>query len=135
MKDKQRLRFFIGSICLLLLVMVFLFQKINVATYLGMHDVNAVFIVNRCIRFLLNDLFAMGLIYVLFQEKKYILFSIAVQVAEVALILLPYFVIKIYFMTYNGPLISFLHRLVMNPILLLLLIPAFYYQRNFRTVK
>jgi exosortase F-associated protein len=78
----------------------------------------------------LNDAFTIGLIYALFVEKKYVIFSLYVQLAGVVLFLLPYYVLKIYFPTYNGPLISFLHRLILNPVLLMLLIPAFYYQRR-----
>lgn len=85
--------------------------------------------INRTIRFLLNDLFALGLIYALFVQRKYLLFAIWVQLAGVFLFLIPYFIIKLNYPSYNGPLINYLHRLILNPTLLLLLIPAFYYQR------
>ena len=50
-----------------------------------------------------------------------------VQLAGLVFILVPYLVLKLGFDAGNGPLVSFLHRLVLNPTLLLLLIPAFYY--------
>ncbi len=112
------------------LVTVFIFQQTDVAKIMGSEatSINR-FIVNRTIRFLLNDLFAIGLIYALFVEKKYVVFSLWVQLAGVVLFLIPYFILKINFPSYNGPLINYLHRLILNPTLLLLLIPAFYYQR------
>jgi exosortase F-associated protein len=120
----------IGLLSLTGLVIVFLFQRLDVATMLGVGgaDINR-FLVNRTVRFLLNDAFAIGLIYALFMERKYVIFALYVQAAGVVLFLIPYFVLKLYFQSYNGPLISFLHRIILNPTLLMLLIPAFYYQR------
>jgi len=124
-------RIVIGVLSVAGLILVFLFQQIDVASLLGVGDLKTTrFFVNRTIRFLLNDAFALGLIYSLFSERKYVIFALYVQVAGVFLFLIPYFILKIYFPHYNGPLISFLHRLILNPTLLMLLIPAFYYQRQ-----
>jgi exosortase F-associated protein len=112
------------------LLMVFLLQRIDIATVMGAKDTMWRFIVNRSIRFVLNDGLAILLIYALFQERKYVLFAVWVQLIGLLFILIPYFIIKFNFPRYNGPLISFLHRLILNPTLLLLLIPAFYYQRR-----
>jgi exosortase F-associated protein len=112
--------------------LVFLFQQINFAAFWGVTDTAGKFIFNRTIRFVLNDVFTLVLIYSLFFERKYVVFAIWVQLIGLFFVLVPYFLIKINYPTYNGPLISFLHRLVINPILLMLLIPAFYYQKNFR---
>jgi len=125
------LRIFIGVLSVIGLVLVFLLQRVDIATMIGVGDAAIDrFLFNRTIRFLLNDALTLGLIYALFVERKYIIFSLYVQVAGVVFFLLPYFILKIYFPTYNGPMISFLHRLVMNPTLLMLLIPAFYYQKH-----
>jgi exosortase F-associated protein len=112
------------------LLAVFLFQNVNLAALLEIADKRWVFIFNRIIRFIINDVLAIILIYALFVEKKYVVFSIYVQLAGMIFILLPYFVFKFYYPAYNGPLISFLHRLIFNPTLLLLLIPAFYFQKE-----
>ena len=123
-------RVVIGIFCVSGLVAVFLFQRIDLAGFLGFETAINKFLINRTFRFLLNDTFAIGLIYALFRERKYVVFSIYVQLVGMVLFLLPYFVLKIYWPRYNGPLISFLHRLILNPTLLMLLIPAFYYQRR-----
>lgn len=123
------IRIVVGVISIVGLVAVFIFQRWDVAALFNIETPIYRFLFNRTIRFLLNDAFAIGLIYALFRERKYILFAIYVQVAGVILFLLPYFILKLYFPGYNGPLISFLHRLILNPTLLLLLIIAFYYQR------
>jgi exosortase F-associated protein len=126
-------RIVVGIICVSGLIGVFVFQRVDIAGALGVasEPINK-FIINRSIRFLVNDALAIGLIYALFKERKYVLFAVYVQVAGMVLFLFPYFVLKIYFPKYNGPLISFLHRLVLNPTLLMLLIPAFYYQKSLK---
>lgn len=123
-------RILIGIICVSGLVTVFLFQQFDIAGLIGVHEKVSRFFVNRTIRFLLNDALALGLIYALFRERKYVVFALYVQIAGTFLFLVPYFILKIYLPRYNGPLISFLHRLILNPTLLMLLIPAFYYQRQ-----
>ncbi|MFN3841570.1 MAG: exosortase F system-associated membrane protein [Cyclobacteriaceae bacterium] len=115
---------------LLGLLLVFLFQRIEIATALGVQDNMWKFVTNRSIRFILNDLLSLLLIYGLFPQRKYVLFAIGVQVFGSVFILLPYFILKFEYPSYNGPLISFLHRLVLNPLLMLLLIPAFYLQNE-----
>jgi exosortase F-associated protein len=120
-------------LCAAGLVFTFIFQRFDTATYFNLADAPIhKFIINRTMRFFLNDIFAIGLIYALFPEKKYVIFSIYVQVVGIFLFLIPYFILKIYWPSYNGPLINFLHRLILNPILLLLLIPAFYYQQRIK---
>lgn len=129
------IRIVAGLLAVVGLAGVFLFQQTDVAAAAGFQDAPPIhrFIINRTVRFLLNDLFALTLIYALFLERRYVLFAVWVQVAGVFLFLIPYFVIKLNFPNYNGPLINYLHRLILNPTLLLLLIPAFYYQKMSRT--
>lgn len=122
-------RWIVGAICALGLVLVYLFQRFDLASGLGVTGSLNRFFLNRSVRFLLNDALAIGLIYALFEERKYVVFALWVQLIGVIFFLLPYFMLKSYYPSYNGPLISFLHRLILNPTLLLLLIPAFYYQR------
>jgi len=125
---KQRI--VIGVLCCLGLLVVFLFQRVDVAAAIGVSNTGiARFLVNRTIRFLANDAFAIGLIYALFATRKYVVFAIGVQLFGVVAFLIPYFILKLYYPAYNGPYLNFLHRLIMNPTLLLLLIPAFYYQK------
>ena len=123
-------RIFLTVLAVAALVVVFLFQRIDIGAMVGIENTSWRFVANRSIRFLLNDALAIVLIYALFQERKYVVFSIWVQLFGMVLILMPYFIIKFKYPYYNGPLVSFLHRLVLNPTILLLLIPAFYYQRK-----
>ena len=131
MKQLYKVRFVLAVVSVSGLMLVFLFQRQDVALLLGAEDHFWRFIINRSIRFILNDALAILLIYALFYERKYVVFSVWVQLFGMVFVLIPYFILKFNFPSYNGPLVSFLHRLVLNPTLLLLLIPAFYYQRRY----
>jgi exosortase F-associated protein len=128
-------RILLGSMAVAGLLLVFLLQRTDVAAVIGVKDSMWRFITNRSIRFLVNDGLAILLIYALFQERRYVVFAIWVQLFGLVFVLIPYFIIKFNVPSYNGPLISFLHRLVLNPTLLLLLIPVFYYQRKHEPTK
>ena len=128
-------RIVIGILSIAGLVTVFLFQQFDVAGLIGIAEKGSRFFVNRTVRFLLNDALALGLIYALFRERKYVIFAMYVQIAGTFLFLIPYFILKLYLPRYNGPLISFLHRIILNPTLLMLLIPAFYYQKQVEKSK
>jgi exosortase F-associated protein len=130
MARQRELRIALGALAVVGLVLVYLFQRVDVAALMGMEGHYTQFIVNRSLRFLVNDGLAILLIHALFFERKYVLFAVWVQLLGMVFVLIPYFILKFYFQGYNGPLVSFLHRLVLNPTLLLLLIPAFYYQRR-----
>lgn len=131
MSQRHRLRLALAVISVAGLVLVFLFQRLDVGAMLGIESNFGRFITNRSIRFLINDALAILLIYAIFYERKYVMFAVWVQVIGMILVLFPYFILKFNYPGYNGPLVSFLHRLVLNPTLLLLLIPAFYYQRRY----
>lgn len=132
MQNQRNIRFLIGVLSVTGLVLVFLFQRTDIAGAVGVEQNMWKFVMNRSIRFMVNDVLAILLIYALFAERKYVLFAIGVQLFGLVFVLIPYFILKFNYPGYNGPLISFLHRLVLNPTLILLLIPAFYYQRNTR---
>lgn len=134
MVDKKNYRIILGLAAVGGIVFFFIKQRYDFAGNLLLIDHStAKFIVNKTIRFFINDLLAIVLIYALFAKRQYVLFAFWVQLLGVFFLLLPYFILKIIYPVYNGPLISFLHRIVLNPTLLLLLIPAFYYQQqNFK---
>lgn len=111
------------------LLAIYLFQQVDIARLMDIASPAWKFVLNKTFRFLANDFLMIGLIYALFDERKYVIFALWVQLAGFIFILLPYFLLKLGFHAGNGPLISFLHRLILNPTLLILLIPAFYYQR------
>lgn len=118
------------------LASVYLFQRDITALTLTL-DLSSygAFALGRIIRFLLNDLFTILLIFALFPQRKYVYFAILTQFFGMIFLLLPYLGLKYFYPDYNGPLLSFLHRIILNPLLLMLLIPAFLYQRQKESEK
>ena len=123
-------RWLIGIGSLVALIVFYVFQRINIASLIGIDGKTATFLFNKTFRFVWNDVLMIGVIYALFAQKRFVYFALAVQVFGILFVLLPYFVLKLYFHAGNGPLISFLHRLVLNPTLMILLIPAFWLQNR-----
>lgn len=93
---------------------------------------HAVFIVNKTIRLILNDMACVLLIFVVFPGREYLRIAFYVFAIELCIILPIYLIIKL---TMEGaseissPLLSQVHRLIVNPLLMFLLMVGFLYQR------
>jgi len=125
------LRWVVGVIALSGLIAVFLFQRIDwSAWFLDERTPTQTFMINRGIRYICNDIFATLLVLALFGSRKFVIITLYAQLAGLILILLPYLVLKAYYPGYNGPLLSFFHRLVLNPTLIYLLIFFFWQQKT-----
>ena len=87
------------------------------------------FIVNKVSRYLLNDGFSMMLVYGLFYQLHYLRFIFYIFLFGL-LVLVPSYLI-LYLQAPEGfsSMLGHLHRIIFNPVLMMLLIPAFYYQR------
>ena len=127
-------KIFLGSVAVSILAMVYIFQRYN--PFSADVDANTVFIVNRTIRLIFNDFACFILVYIFFEHKKYLRLSFLVFLVELLIILPLYFVLKL---TIEGPteisspLLSQLHRLIVNPTLMILLMAGFVYQKFFVT--
>ncbi len=110
---------------------LFEFRLPQLVDYTAMEDIPTIpFIVNKVLRYLLNDLFSIAIIYGLFYERKYARFAMYVMFFGL-FVLVPIYII----LFLNQPagfssMLTHLHRIVMNPVLMMLLIPAFFVQRK-----
>lgn len=115
-----------------ILVVVYILQRVNFAGLLGNFHPNVIFVINRTTRLIVNDLACLLIIFGLFRERKYLKVAFGVFLVELLVILPLYFGIKL---TLEGdseissPLLSQVHRLIVNPMLMILLIAGFCYQR------
>lgn len=81
-------------------------------------------------RYGLNMLLSLGLIYVLFKDKMMIRFVFLLYlIAFVCLLFLFFFVIYLYGAE-NNFLLFYIRRFLIQPVFVLLFIPAFYYQKQ-----
>ena len=119
---------------LALLGSVYLFQRMNYLELLtGSGATPALdFIFNKTVRLIINDLGCIILIYALFQERKYLRVAFVLFCIELLILLPAYLTIKLSLegtSEISSPLLSPIHRLIVNPMLMIMLIVAFYYQR------
>lgn len=125
-------------ISLVLLFMVYVFQRFNYAGLLSTTGMgfftspNGIFITNRTIRLIINDALCMLLMLALFDNRLYLRIAFRVFLFECFVLLPLYLYFKI---TWEGPseisspLLSPVHRMIVNPLLMFILIGAFYYQQ------
>jgi len=123
-----------------ILALVYIFQQVSYAGLLNsllpeslsiLHP-NTVFIVNRTLRMIINDTACMMLIWGLFKEIKYVKVAFLVFCVELLFILPLYFIVKLKLegpTELSSPLLSQIHRIIVNPLLMVILIIGFYYQK------
>lgn len=115
---------------------VYVFQRINLAVLLGDFHPNVVFVINRTARLILNDVACFLIIFALFRENKYLKIAFWVFLFELLVILPVYLLVKLSLegdSEISSPLLSQVHRLIVNPMLMILLIAGFVYQRLVKT--
>ena len=81
------------------------------------------------LRYLLNTVLSLLLIYTLFQDIEILKFSIILYAFFLILLLGMFVVILNYFQDWNW-LLFYVRRFIIQPIFVLLFIPAFYYQQQ-----
>jgi exosortase F-associated protein len=128
-----------GGIVGLILVYVFQLQLFydpfqviipnNVAD-LNLEINTSAYILSKVLRYILNDGFALLLIWGLFGNKRYMRFAMLVFLFGLVVLLPLYLVLTLHYYASAYAFLNHLHRLVLNPVLMMLLIPAFYYQRR-----
>ncbi|MEX1240466.1 MAG: exosortase F system-associated protein [Cyclobacteriaceae bacterium] len=131
LQHKFWLRLGILATGLTILILVYIFQRINLAGLLGDLRPNVNFIINRTARLILNDLACFLIIFAIFRESKYLKIAFWVFLVELLIILPVYFAIKLSLegdSEISSPLLSQVHRLIVNPMLMILLIAGFFYQ-------
>jgi len=116
------------------LIIVFLFQQTDIIYVVTQQHQDSFlqFSVNRAMRLLLNDIFMLMLIAAWFMDKSITKLALVIQLFDFFILLPLYLFFKL---TLEGtseissPFLSQFHRLIVNPTLMILLIPGVYFQR------
>ncbi|MBX2898821.1 MAG: hypothetical protein KF775_04200 [Cyclobacteriaceae bacterium] len=127
------------SAALLGLLIVFVFQRFNYAhtwnsivpQVLEFNTPNQQFIFNRTVRLVINDCLCIILIWQLFNKPFYLRISFIIFLIELFVVLPIYFFLKLSLegaSEISSPLLSHIHRMIVNPLLMFLLIIGFIYQ-------
>lgn len=130
----------VGLIIALIAVRAFLeplfYDPLNVyfkSDYLNLDFPELVYLkyfTHTSIRFATNTFLSIGIIYLLFQNKSTFNFTLKLY-AAIYIILISFLFEELMFNLSNGYLFLFyVRRLLIHPIILLILLPAFYYQQQ-----
>ena len=116
------------------LIMVFLFQQSDFLGWLISKEQHpyVYFSFNRGVRLLLNDLLMLALLAAWFNSRSVLKLAVVVQLIDFLVLLPLYLIVKLTVegdLEISSPLLSQFHRLIVNPTLMILLIPAVYFQR------
>jgi exosortase F-associated protein len=123
---------------LLGLFLVYLFQRIDylgaVAKGLGMPEFSETvsFVVNRSTRLIVNDLLCIALVSLFFNDPRFSRLAFWLFVVELLVLLPLYLVIKLGAegpSEISSPVFQPLHRLIVNPLLMIILIAGMHFQR------
>jgi exosortase F-associated protein len=133
-------RLLIGLFAVLCLALIYLFQRVNYfeAITAGLHistsgwSPTLVFVFNKTLRLILNDFACFLLILAIFRHRKYLHAAFFLFLVEIGILLPLYFVLKLNLegtSEISSPLLSQIHRLIVNPTLMVLLMMGFVFQK------
>jgi len=81
-------------------------------------------------RFYLNMVISLGLLYVLFDDRKIVKFSIFLFMLLGSVLLISFFFVLTFFAEESKMTLFYIRRFLIQPIFILLFIPGFYYQKR-----
>lgn len=86
-------------------------------------------IFNVFLRYLINSIISLLIIYVVYLKKEWFVFSLWVYIVCFFVFLIPFYLMIVNYEQENYLLVFYVRRFLIQPILLLLLLPAFYYHK------
>ena len=86
------------------------------------------YIFNLFIRFFINTIISLSILYVIFINKSIILFSAKIYFFTFLILIASFFLVIKYQLIDGYLVVFYIRRFLIHPIILLLLVPAFYYQ-------
>jgi exosortase F-associated protein len=81
-------------------------------------------------RFTLNTILSLGIIYVLFKDIQMVKFALVLYYFFFMILIITFFFIIYYVKGQNNLALFYVRRFIIQPIFLLLFVPAFYYQKQ-----
>lgn len=83
-------------------------------------------------RFYLNSVISLFLLYVIFNDGKMVKFSILLYMILGSILMISFFFVLNFFGEESKMTLFYIRRFIIQPIFILLFIPAFYYQKQIR---
>jgi len=85
---------------------------------------------NLFFRYVINTIISLAIIYLFFQKKQLVLFSIKFYAITFIILSIAYFILLKTEFSSGYLLVFYIRRMLIHPIFLLILLPAFYYQKK-----
>jgi exosortase F-associated protein len=80
-------------------------------------------------RFLLNSILSLGILYIIFKDKQMIQFASFLYFFFFVILIVGFFSVLHFHENQNNLLLFYVRRFLIQPLFLILFIPAFYYQK------
>ncbi|MBW4359750.1 exosortase F system-associated membrane protein [Flavobacterium taihuense] len=81
------------------------------------------------LRFFLNTILSLGVLYTIFKDKEMIQFAALLYFFFFLILIIGFFLIPHFYANQNNLLLFYVRRFLIQPLFLIILIPAFYYQK------
>lgn len=81
------------------------------------------------LRYWLNTFFSLAIIQVLFKERQLTVFTSVLYAVFFIVLIASFFVLVLYSDSHNNFILFYIRRFLIQPLFLLLFVPAFYYQQ------
>ncbi len=85
------------------------------------------------IRFYLNSVISLLLLYVVFKDKKIIKFSLLLYMILGSILMISFIFVLTFFGEENKMTLFYIRRFLIQPLFIMLFIPAFYYQKQVKS--
>lgn len=85
---------------------------------------------NLMARYFLNSIVSLAIIFVIFLRKDFVVFSIYVFGIGFVIFSVPYFMLIKNYVAHQYIILFYVRRILIHPLFILMLIPAFYYFKN-----
>lgn len=85
---------------------------------------------NLLLRYILNSITSLAIIYVIFIKKDYVIFSLYIFSIGFVIFAIPYYFLIKNYINEKYLILFYIRRILIQPVFVLLLIPAFYYFKN-----
>lgn len=83
-------------------------------------------------RYYLNSMLSIALLYVLFNDRKFTKFSVLLYMILGSVLMISFFFVLQFFGEESKMTLFYIRRFIIQPIFLLLFIPAFYYHKRMK---
>ncbi|KFF15453.1 exosortase F system-associated membrane protein [Flavobacterium hydatis] len=80
-------------------------------------------------RYFLNTIISLGIIYVLFKEIELVKFASVLYVMFFLVLIIAFYCVIYFYGNQNNLILFYIRRFLIQPILILLFVPGFYYQK------